>query len=87
MAQVSLFFVLSSEPASKLCRYDFDLKTGKSETGLRTCTYAVQVKPDPESGEEQILMEAPEGGTNWRVVELRPVSEGTLSRVTIVNVD
>ncbi|KAE9384063.1 DUF455-domain-containing protein [Gymnopus androsaceus JB14] len=56
-------------------RYDFDLKTGKSETGLRTCTYAVQVKPDPESGEEQILMEAPEGGTNWRVVELRPVSE------------
>ncbi|KAE9390401.1 hypothetical protein BT96DRAFT_1064536 [Gymnopus androsaceus JB14] len=56
-------------------RYDFDLKTGKSETGLRTCTYAIQVKLDPESGEEQILMKAPEGGTNWRVVELRPVSK------------
>ncbi|KAJ4482059.1 DUF455-domain-containing protein [Lentinula aciculospora] len=56
-------------------RYDFDLKTGKSETGLRTCTYAVQLKTDPETGEEQVWMQAPEGGRNWRVVELRPVSE------------
>ncbi|KAE9383343.1 DUF455-domain-containing protein [Gymnopus androsaceus JB14] len=51
------------------------MSPSKSETGLRSCTYAVQVKLDPESGEEQILMEAPEGGSNWRVVELRPVSE------------
>ncbi|KAF9077822.1 hypothetical protein BDP27DRAFT_1311720 [Rhodocollybia butyracea] len=56
-------------------RYDFDLKTGKSETGLKTCTYAVQIKLDPITSEEQIWMEAPLGGTSWRVVELRPVSE------------
>ncbi|KAJ4491460.1 hypothetical protein C8J55DRAFT_281031 [Lentinula edodes] len=56
-------------------RYDFDLKTGKSETGLRTCTYAVQIMADPETGEEQVWMEAPQGGRNWRVVELRPVSD------------
>ncbi|KAJ3976915.1 hypothetical protein EV361DRAFT_958287 [Lentinula raphanica] len=56
-------------------RYDFDLKTGKSDTGLRTCTYAVKIKTDPETGEEQIWMEAPDGGKHWRVVELRPVSE------------
>ncbi|KIK52045.1 hypothetical protein GYMLUDRAFT_50115 [Collybiopsis luxurians FD-317 M1] len=56
-------------------RYDFDLKTGKSETGLRTCTYAVEVKFDPDSHQDQIWMEAPEGGKNWRIVELRPVSE------------
>ncbi|KAJ3864795.1 hypothetical protein EV359DRAFT_72823 [Lentinula novae-zelandiae] len=56
-------------------RYDFDLKTGKSETGLRTCTYTVQIKADPETGKEQVWMEAPQGGRNWRVVELRPVSD------------
>lgn len=60
-------------------RYDFDLKTGKSETGLSTCTYAVKIESD-DSGEEQIWMEAPEGGRNWRVVELRPVSEGVFSQ-------
>ncbi|EKM53262.1 uncharacterized protein PHACADRAFT_259480 [Phanerochaete carnosa HHB-10118-sp] len=57
-------------------RYDFDLKTGHSETGLKACTYAVQVRPggsDPP--EERVWVEAPEGGTNWRLVELRPVSE------------
>ena len=55
-------------------RYDFDLTTGKSDTGLRACTYAVEVK-----GDGCVYMEAPEDGTNWRVVELRPVSEGVLS--------
>jgi hypothetical protein len=54
-------------------RYDFDLKTGKSEmTGLKACTYAVEVKDDGF-----VYVECPEGGTNWRLVELRPVSEGT----------
>ncbi|KAF8802475.1 DUF455-domain-containing protein [Phlegmacium glaucopus] len=56
-------------------RYDFDLKTGKSETGLRACTYSVEIKKDPEDGLEKVFMEAPEGGSNWRLVELRPVSE------------
>ncbi|KAJ7573648.1 hypothetical protein C8J56DRAFT_1065788 [Mycena floridula] len=54
-------------------RYDFDLKTGESETGLRACTYNVEVKQ--EDGTEHVFMEVPEGGTNWRLVELRPVSE------------
>jgi hypothetical protein len=57
-------------------RYDFDLKTGKSETGLKACTYSVEVKLDPNDGLEKVFMEMPEGGINWRVVELRPVSEG-----------
>ncbi|KAF5319242.1 hypothetical protein D9619_008707 [Psilocybe cf. subviscida] len=56
-------------------RYDFNLKTGHSETGLKACTYDVQVKTDPQDGTDQVYMETPEGGSNWRLVELRPVSE------------
>ncbi|KZT01949.1 DUF455-domain-containing protein [Laetiporus sulphureus 93-53] len=55
-------------------RYDFDLRTGASETGLKACTYAVEVRAD-EDGAEAVWMQIPEGGTNWRLVELRPVSE------------
>ncbi|KAH6903908.1 hypothetical protein BKA70DRAFT_1373764 [Coprinopsis sp. MPI-PUGE-AT-0042] len=57
-------------------RYDFDLETGKSETGLKACTYKVQVKADPKDNVDKVYMEAPDGGTGWKVVELRPVSEG-----------
>ncbi|KAF8197111.1 hypothetical protein BJ912DRAFT_1030584 [Pholiota molesta] len=56
-------------------RYDFDLRTGKSETGLKACTYSVEVKVDEEDGLEKVYMETPEGGRNWRLIELRPVSE------------
>ncbi|KAF7290702.1 DUF455-domain-containing protein [Mycena indigotica] len=56
-------------------RYDFDLRTGKSETGLRTCTYAVEVKTDPEDDVEMVYVETPSGGNNWRLVDIRPVSE------------
>ena len=63
----------------KLPRYDFDLRTGKSETGLRACTYAVEVRLDAKDGLEKVFMETPEGGSSWRVVELRPVSEGESS--------
>lgn len=55
-------------------RYDFDLKTGHSDTGLKACTYALDVRTEDEG--EVVYVEAPEGGTNWRLVELRPVSEG-----------
>ncbi|GBE85799.1 DUF455-domain-containing protein [Sparassis crispa] len=55
-------------------RYDFDLRTGKSETGLKACTYATQVRTDDE-GVDNVWVETPDGGTNWRLVELRPVSE------------
>ena len=58
-------------------RYDFDLRTGTSETGLRACTYAVDVQSD-ENGVDKVYMETPEEGSGWRVVELRPVSEGAL---------
>ncbi|KAI9068929.1 DUF455-domain-containing protein [Trametes sanguinea] len=54
-------------------RYDFDLKTGHSETGLRACTYATEVRE--EDGAEYIYVETPSGGRNWRLVEFRPVSE------------
>ncbi|KAK7028392.1 DUF455-domain-containing protein [Favolaschia claudopus] len=56
-------------------RYDFDLRTGKSETGLSTCTYAVEVKTDPVDDVEKVYLETPSGGSNWRLIELRPVSE------------
>ncbi|KAF4582704.1 hypothetical protein EYR40_002628 [Pleurotus pulmonarius] len=49
--------------------YDFDLKTGKSETGLKTCTYDVVVRGDV------VWIETPADGSGWRLVELRPVSE------------
>ncbi|KAF8329833.1 uncharacterized protein EI90DRAFT_3145887 [Cantharellus anzutake] len=55
-------------------RYDFDLRTGKSETGLRACTYSVKVLDSDTSGTAQIWVESPgEGG--WDIVEIRPVSE------------
>ncbi|KAH7923957.1 DUF455-domain-containing protein [Leucogyrophana mollusca] len=56
-------------------RYDFDLRTGKSETGLKACTYNIEVRTDPSDGVDNVWVEAPEGGKSWRVVELRPVSE------------
>ncbi|KIP09319.1 hypothetical protein PHLGIDRAFT_86770 [Phlebiopsis gigantea 11061_1 CR5-6] len=57
-------------------RYDFDLKTGHSETGLKACTYAVDVRrSESEASEDDVWVEMPEGSTNWRLVELRPVSE------------
>ncbi|KAF5347814.1 hypothetical protein D9756_010294 [Leucocoprinus leucothites] len=55
-------------------RYDFDLRTGKSETGLKACTFAVHVNPNSE-GVEVVSIEAPEEGSGWRLVELRSVSE------------
>jgi len=55
-------------------RYDFDLRTGHSETGLKACTYATEVRPDLD-GVDAVWVETPEGGTDWRLVELRPVSE------------
>jgi nitrite reductase/ring-hydroxylating ferredoxin subunit len=58
-------------------RYDFDLETGESETGLRACTYAVEIRKDEGSGADMVWMAAPEGGSEWRVIELRPVSEGS----------
>ncbi|TFY54812.1 hypothetical protein EVJ58_g8642 [Rhodofomes roseus] len=73
-------------------RYDFDLRTGASETGLKACTYVVDVRCD-DNGGETVWVETPDTGTNWRLVELRPVSEEfadpppppDLSRMTIVD--
>ncbi|XP_006456580.1 hypothetical protein AGABI2DRAFT_188477 [Agaricus bisporus var. bisporus H97] len=56
-------------------RYDFDLRTGKSETGLKACTFAVYVNVD-DRGVEMVSLETPNEGSGWRLVELRPVSEG-----------
>lgn len=65
-----------------LCRvrYDFDLRTGKSETGLKACTYSVEVKTDALDGIDKVFIETPDGTLNWRLVELRPVSEGSRIR-------
>ena len=68
---------------TKLClnervyRYDFDMRTGKSETGLKACTYKVNIRPSGSGDESKsVWIEQPDEGTNWRVVEFRPVSEG-----------
>ena len=57
-------------------RYDFDLATGKSDTGLRACVYEVRVKQAESDGVPEVWVEAPRGGTGWQLVNLRPVSEG-----------
>lgn len=61
-------------------KYDFDLKTGYSDHGLRACTFAVQFRQQENKkkgkGELEIWVETPDKG-EWEVVELRPVSEGT----------
>ncbi len=64
----------SSSCLNRFGRCDFDLKTGKSETGLRACTYNVQLRSE-DGHDEVVYVEAPSGGTEWRLVELRPVSE------------
>ncbi|KIL63753.1 hypothetical protein M378DRAFT_24953 [Amanita muscaria Koide BX008] len=63
-------------------RYDFDLRTGKSEMGLKACTYAVRLVPSSGKDHHQsdklgdtVYIETPEGSSGWRLVELRPVSE------------
>lgn len=66
--------------SSLVCgRYDFDLRTGKSETGLKACTYAVELRSAPNEAEGsanvEVWVEAPDSD-NWELVELRPVSEG-----------
>ena len=57
-------------------RYDFDLATGKSETGLQACVYEVRVRQPQSDGEPEVWVEAPREGTGWQLVSLRPVSEG-----------
>lgn len=59
-------------------RYDFDLRTGHSETGLKACTYRVEIRADEVKGEEVVWIESPSGVGGWEVVELRPVSEGLI---------
>ncbi|EIW73964.1 DUF455-domain-containing protein [Coniophora puteana RWD-64-598 SS2] len=56
-------------------RYDFDLRTGHSETGLRACTYTVQVKEDEEDRIPCVWIQSPEQGSKWRVLERRGISE------------
>ncbi|CAE7180501.1 unnamed protein product, partial [Rhizoctonia solani] len=50
-------------------RYDFDLKTGESSTGLKACAYPVELR------DKDVWIGAP-GEGEWEVVEKRPVSEG-----------
>ncbi|KAH8109615.1 DUF455-domain-containing protein [Phellopilus nigrolimitatus] len=65
-------------------RYDFDMRTGKSDTGLRACVYKVDVKKGANNGDaDSIWIESPDEGSNWRLVEFRPVSEGTADLITL----
>ncbi|KAL5501227.1 hypothetical protein ACEPAH_9614 [Sanghuangporus vaninii] len=56
-------------------RYDFDMRTGQSDTGLKACVYRVDVRRKDSKGEDVVWIEAPEEGRSWRLVEFRPVSE------------
>jgi hypothetical protein len=68
--------IQTSPPTS----YDFDLRSGNSETGLRACTYQLDFR-DGLGQEKTAWVEVPSHGTEWRLVELRPVSEGTFRRL------
>jgi len=64
-------------------RYDFDLETGHSQTGMRACTFKCELRPAKSNADEatELWIEAPEpveGG--WQLVEKRPVSEGLRQR-------
>lgn len=50
-------------------RYDFDLRTGESSTGLKACAYPIDLR----NGE--VWVGSPGEGL-WEVAEQRPVSEG-----------
>ncbi|KAG9092043.1 hypothetical protein FRC06_000271 [Ceratobasidium sp. 370] len=49
-------------------RYDFDLRTGESSTGLKACAYPVELR------DIDVWIGSP-GEGSWEVVEKRPVSE------------
>lgn len=42
---------------------------------MKACTFAVYVNVD-DRGVEMVSLETPNEGSGWRLVELRPVSEG-----------
>lgn len=58
-------------------QYDFQLSSGESSTGLSSCIYPVDVQGD------DVLIGPPTDDVRdresvWELVEIRPVSEGTL---------
>ncbi|KAL8286133.1 hypothetical protein RQP46_004621 [Phenoliferia psychrophenolica] len=59
-------------------QYDFRLDTGESSTGMKACTFAVQVRGD-------MLYVEPPGlpGDDYRLLSLRPVSERFASSTPI----
>lgn len=78
----------NSEHSKCFTSYDFDMRSGKSETGLKACTYKVDVRQSVVSqGTESVWIEQPDEGTNWRLVEFRPVSEGLCSLHSLFTVN
>ncbi|KAI0263573.1 hypothetical protein BC834DRAFT_971259 [Gloeopeniophorella convolvens] len=59
--------------------YDSDLETGESITGLKACTYKVEVRSDADGSPGNVWLETSEEGRGRRLVELRPVSEGAVA--------
>lgn len=55
-------------------RYNFNLKTGRSDTGLRACVYGLQIREEPLGEGPELWVESP-SNEEYEVVELRPVSE------------
>lgn len=64
------------------------MRSGKSETGLKACAYKVNVRQSVlNQGTESVWIEQPDEGTNWRLVEFRPVSEGLCSLPSLFTVN
>ncbi|KAB5591039.1 hypothetical protein CTheo_5534 [Ceratobasidium theobromae] len=70
-ADVELDPEIEEMTAAVVCpwhRYDFDLRTGESSTGLKACAYPVELR------DRDVWLGTP-GEGSWEVVEKRPVSE------------
>ncbi|KAF7328772.1 DUF455-domain-containing protein [Mycena venus] len=60
-----------------VCPYDFDLRTGKSEMGIKTCTYAVEVKTDPQDDIEKGKFADPPPPPSQPIAQINPVVPGS----------
>jgi nitrite reductase/ring-hydroxylating ferredoxin subunit len=59
-------------------RYDFNLKTGKSDTGLKACVYAIEIRQEETDERPATLWIESPTSEAWEVVDVRPVSESKL---------
>ena len=59
------------------------MRTGKSDTGLKACVYRQEVRQGPDG--PSVWVEPPDEGRDWKAVEFRPVSEGVIAFLHVLN--